>query len=188
LTARTRKTCKKMKVKLKVIEDEMIVKTEESEFKTRTAVGIGRFLTQKVIRSDKYKQLITHEVHRASYTTLKRNEISNTILTNIYSRKSNTFFRFVVVGRAYYLLTLVNLRRWFADRGSDKRKDGPIADLTIHQQNKLTNHDQTIAGEEIKSLVAFFIVKVGNCLRENRNINHRIHMKCHCCKRTRYRK
>jgi hypothetical protein len=73
----------KMKVNLKVIEDEMIVKTEESEYKTKTAVGVGRFLTQKVIRSDKYKQLIAHEVHETSYTTLKGNEISNIILINI---------------------------------------------------------------------------------------------------------
>jgi hypothetical protein len=31
LTARTRKTCKKMKIGLKVKEDKMIIKTEESE-------------------------------------------------------------------------------------------------------------------------------------------------------------
>jgi hypothetical protein len=38
-----------MEIELKIIEDEMIVKTEDSEFKTKTAVSIGRFLTQKVI-------------------------------------------------------------------------------------------------------------------------------------------
>jgi hypothetical protein len=54
LTARTRKTCKELKIKLKLIDDEMLVETEESELTTKTAVGIGRFLTQKVVRPDMY--------------------------------------------------------------------------------------------------------------------------------------
>jgi hypothetical protein len=115
LTVRTRRTCKQLKIGLKVNEDELIVKTEESEFKTRTAVGVGRFLTQKVIRPAKFKKLVEHEVHGASYVTLKGNETSNSILTNIYTRKSDAFFRFVVVGRADCLPTPVNLRRWFGD-------------------------------------------------------------------------
>jgi hypothetical protein len=113
LTARTRKTCKKMKIGLKVKEDKMIIKTEESELQTISAVGIGRFLTQNVIRPGKYKQLIEHEVHGATYTTLKRNDVSNRMLIDIYTRKSDAFFRFVVVGRADCLPTPVNLRRWF---------------------------------------------------------------------------
>jgi hypothetical protein len=35
------------------------------------------------------------------------------MLTDIYTRKSDTFFRFIVVGRADYLPTPANLRRWF---------------------------------------------------------------------------
>jgi hypothetical protein len=115
LTARTWKACKKLKIGLKINEDEMIVKTEKSELKTKTAVGIGCCLTQKVIRSDIQKKLIGYEIHGANYTTLKVNEVSNSMLTNIYTRKSETFFRFVVVGRADCLLTPVNLRRWFED-------------------------------------------------------------------------
>jgi hypothetical protein len=96
-----------------MLEDKMLVKTEESELKTNTAVGIGRFLAQKVIRTDLYKKLIQHEVHRASYHTLKGNEVSNSMLTDIYMRKSDAFFRFTVVGRADCLPKPVNLRRWF---------------------------------------------------------------------------
>jgi hypothetical protein len=72
LTTRTRKTCQKLGIKLKLIEEEMVVKTEESEFKTETPVGIGRFLTQKVIRPNQIKKLIEHETRGASFTTLKQ--------------------------------------------------------------------------------------------------------------------
>jgi hypothetical protein len=117
LAARTRITCKELKIKLKLLEDEeMLVKTEESELKTKTADGIGHFLTQKVIRPNLYEKLIAHEVHGASYTTLKANEVSNKMLVDIYSRRSDAFFRFTIVGRADCLPTPVNLRRWFEDR------------------------------------------------------------------------
>jgi 3-dehydroquinate dehydratase len=119
LVARTRKTCQKIGMGLKLIEDEMFVKTEELEFKTRTAVGIGRFLTQKVIRPKKIDKLIEHQHHGASYTTLKGNEVSNGMLTNIYTRRSDAFFRFVVVGRADCLPTPANLQRWFHDRRNE---------------------------------------------------------------------
>jgi hypothetical protein len=98
-----------------MLEDKMLVKTEESELKTNTAVGIGRFLTQKVIRTDLYKKLIQHQVHGASCNTLNGNEVSNSMLTDIYMRKSDAFFRFTVVGRADCLPTPINLRRWFQD-------------------------------------------------------------------------
>jgi hypothetical protein len=61
LTARTRKTCRKLRVSVKMIEEKLVVKTEESEIKTNTAVGIGHFLTQKVNQLDMYKSLIQHE-------------------------------------------------------------------------------------------------------------------------------
>jgi hypothetical protein len=48
---------------LKLVNEEMIVKTEESEYKTRAAMGIGRFLSQKVMHPDKFRKLIGHEVH-----------------------------------------------------------------------------------------------------------------------------
>jgi hypothetical protein len=49
LAVRTRKAWAKLKIELKLVDEEMIVKTKESEYKKRTAMGIGRFLTQKVI-------------------------------------------------------------------------------------------------------------------------------------------
>jgi hypothetical protein len=105
-----------MRFGLKLIEDEMIVKTEEFGLETTTAVVIGRFLTQKVIRPKKIDMLIEHQHHGASSTTLKGNEISNWMLAKISTRRSDGFFRFVVVGRADYLPTPANSQPWFHDR------------------------------------------------------------------------
>jgi hypothetical protein len=111
--ARTRKAYAKLKIQLQLVGEEMIVKTEESEYKTRTAMGIGRFLTQKVSRPDKFRKLIGHEGHGATYTTLKGNEVSNYNLTDVYTDKSDADFRFLVVGRADCFPTPLNLQRWF---------------------------------------------------------------------------
>jgi hypothetical protein len=113
LTARTRKTCKKLTIGLEMIEDKMVVKTEGSELQISSAVGIGRFLTQKVIRPSRYNKLIEHKVHGATYTTLNENNVSNSMLTDIYTRNSDAFFQFDVVGRLDCLPTPANLRRWF---------------------------------------------------------------------------
>jgi hypothetical protein len=94
LTARTRKTYNKLKIGLKMMEDKLMVRTEESELKICSAVGIGCFLTQNVVRPDLYKKLTEHPLHGASYITLKGDEASNSILIDIYTRKSDTFFRF----------------------------------------------------------------------------------------------
>jgi hypothetical protein len=96
---------------LKIEDNEVILRNGESEIKTKTAVGIGRFLTQMIIRIKKAMKLVAHEVHGASFMTLRSNEGSNRLLTNIYTRKSDAFFRFAIVGRADYLPTLGNLHR-----------------------------------------------------------------------------
>jgi hypothetical protein len=77
-------------------------------------MGIGRFLTEKVIRLNKFRKLISHEVHGATYTRLKGTEVSNDNLTDVYTHKSDAYFRFLVVGRADCLPTPVNLQRWFS--------------------------------------------------------------------------
>jgi hypothetical protein len=94
---------------MKLDGEEMIMKTGESKFQTKTTVCIDLFLTQKIVRAEKIEKLIKHEVHGASFTTLEKNEISNLILTNICIRRLDAFFCFVVVGRADCLPTPVNL-------------------------------------------------------------------------------
>jgi hypothetical protein len=98
---------------LKLVNEEMVVKTDELEYKTKTPMGIGRFLTQKVIRPDKDKRLITHELHGATYTMLKANDDSNRGITDIYTHKSDAYFRSMVIGRVDCLPTPAKIQRWF---------------------------------------------------------------------------
>jgi hypothetical protein len=113
LAARTRKACVRMKIKLKLCGDEMVLTKNESDYTTKSASGVGHFLTQKVVRPEHYRKLVAKEVHGASYTTLGANEVSNLSLTDVYRYKSDAYFRFLVVGRADLLPTPVNLERWF---------------------------------------------------------------------------
>jgi hypothetical protein len=62
LIAWTRKKCSKMNIGMRLTKDEGILMTSESEYKTKTAVEIGRLLTQKMIRREKIKKLMNHEV------------------------------------------------------------------------------------------------------------------------------
>jgi hypothetical protein len=103
-------------LKLDENEDAMKITSGELEVKTETAVGIGHFLTQKLVRAKKIEKLVEHNVHGASFTTLKDNDTSNAILTDINTRWSDAFSRFAVVGRADCLPTPVNLQRWFGER------------------------------------------------------------------------
>jgi hypothetical protein len=60
LVARTRKVSADLKVHFKLKGDEMMVKTNGSEYQTKTVVSLGRFLTQKVIRSHTCETVIEH--------------------------------------------------------------------------------------------------------------------------------
>ena len=66
------------------------------------------------------------------------------MLTNIFTRKSDAFFRFVVVGRADLLPTPVNLRRWFQDRGDEncRRCDRERKPTLAHILNECTPNYQ----------------------------------------------
>jgi hypothetical protein len=147
LVSRTRETCKKMKIKLKIVGNEMIVGREGSEMKTKTAAGVGHFLTQKIIRTDKIEELMKLEVHGASYETLRNNEMSNGMLTNIHTRRSDAFFRFVIMGRTDCLPTPINLQRWFKNRQErklQKMRSRRIPDVSTHfeqMQSELSDDD-----------------------------------------------
>jgi hypothetical protein len=113
LAARTRKTCQALNISLKLEAEEMVVRTDTSKYRTKIAVGIGRFLTQKVIRPQKLDSLLQHEVHGASFATLRGNEVSNTILMNVRARRTDAFFRYVVAVRGDCLPPPVNIGRWY---------------------------------------------------------------------------
>jgi hypothetical protein len=129
-------------LKLEENEDAMKIVSGESEIKTKTktAVGIGRFLTQKLVRAKKIEKLVQHKVHGASFITLKENNTSNAMLTDIYTRRSDAFYRFIVVGRADCLPTPVNLQRWFGDldEGNCPRCDRGRKQTLAHILNECT--------------------------------------------------
>jgi hypothetical protein len=67
---RIRRACRKLSVKLKLEDRQLVIKINESEMKTKLAAGIGRFLTQKVIRPRKIESLLRKEKYGATFTTL----------------------------------------------------------------------------------------------------------------------
>jgi hypothetical protein len=108
-----RKACEKLGVTLTLGDGRMMIKTKGSEFKTIAVTNIIRFLTQKVIRSQKITSLLQTEKHGATFETLKDNMISNKMLTNTKTMKSDAFFRFTVASRADVLPTPANIQQWF---------------------------------------------------------------------------
>jgi hypothetical protein len=94
----------------------VVVKIEVLDYKTTAVVRVGRFLTQELIRPQKLNSLFHHEAHEASFTTLSGNEVSNAMLTDIHTKRSDAFFKFVVAARADCLPTPANIGRWFPSR------------------------------------------------------------------------
>jgi hypothetical protein len=113
LVARTRKAVKKLGINMKLTEDGLVVKREGSVHKTKKATSIGRFLTQRIVRKTLAQRVLEHPMHGATFVTLKENEASNKFLTNIYTKRSNAFFRFMVGGRADCLPTPANISKWY---------------------------------------------------------------------------
>jgi hypothetical protein len=173
---RTRNTCYKLEISLKMNDDEKIITSGESELKTKIPTGIGRFLTQKLILAKKYEKLIQHPVHGMSYTTLKDNATSNAMLTDIYTRRSDAFFRFTVVGRADCLPTPVNLWRWFNDRGNEdcprcnkgrKQTLAHILNECTPNYNLMTKRHDRLAEVTRRAVVKFIGRNLQSEIREN---------------------
>jgi hypothetical protein len=53
LVGRTRKTCEKLNMTLKLSKSKMVLRRAELEYKPKTEVEIGRFPTQKILRPEK---------------------------------------------------------------------------------------------------------------------------------------
>jgi hypothetical protein len=83
LAPRTRKAWAKLKMRLRQVKEEVIVKTGEAAYETRRAKGVRRFQTQKVIRPDKLRKLIGHNVHGALFTALKEKEVAHRNLIDV---------------------------------------------------------------------------------------------------------
>jgi ureidoglycolate hydrolase len=96
---------------LKLIKDKMVLKGQELEYNSKTAVSVGRFRAQKILGPDKIEKLIQHPCHGGSFITLKSNEGSNSIMTDTSTRGTDAFLHFMKVGRADYLPTPDNIQK-----------------------------------------------------------------------------
>jgi hypothetical protein len=92
-------------VELKLEGAFMVIKANGSERKTNSAVGIGRYLSQKAMRPEKIETLLRKEKHGATFATLEDNPVSNEMLIDARTMKSDAFFRFTVAARADVLPT-----------------------------------------------------------------------------------
>jgi CYTH domain-containing protein len=72
VAGRIRKIRQKLNIVLKAINEEIMLKEFEPEYKAKTAVDVLHFLTQKIIRLDKIKKLIEHECHRARLSDIEK--------------------------------------------------------------------------------------------------------------------
>jgi hypothetical protein len=72
MVGQTRKTCEQMNITSKLTKSKMRVTRVKFEYKTKTTVGIGRFLGQKIARTKKIGKLIEDKCHGAGFTTLAK--------------------------------------------------------------------------------------------------------------------
>jgi hypothetical protein len=115
IIARTRKACKELGVSLNFEGmDGIRISGQGSSETFLMASGLGHFLTQKVIRPRLLNSLVNgHPQHGAAFCTLKDDNVSNKLLIDINSRRTDAFYRFLVAGRADCLPTPANVSKWF---------------------------------------------------------------------------
>jgi hypothetical protein len=107
---KTGRTCKNQNVDLKLEGVFMVIKANGTEKKINYAVGISRYLTQKVVRPRKIEALLRKDKHEATFATPEDNLLSNTMLINASTMKSDAFFRLTVVARTDRLPIPANIQ------------------------------------------------------------------------------
>jgi hypothetical protein len=78
-------------VELKLEGAFTVIKANGSEKKTNSAVDIGHYLTQEVVRPRKIETLLRNEQHETTFATMEDNLISNKMLTDARTMKSDAF-------------------------------------------------------------------------------------------------
>jgi hypothetical protein len=119
----------------------MIKNNDGLEVKTDSATGIGRCLTQRVVRPRLLKSLLLKEKHGATFATLQNSPVSSGMLTDAKSTRSNAYFRFVVAARADVLPTPANVQQWYQGQRTMCTSCGRDAKPTLaHILNGCTSH------------------------------------------------
>jgi hypothetical protein len=127
---------KELDVHLHLEHNQLTISKSWKEIKTNFPVNIGRFLTQKVIRSGLAQKIILHPDKGASFTTIQDNKWSKKFLRNINTNRSDAFSRFVVTARTNSLPTLSNMAKWYPEetiettsRGCDREMKSTLAHI-----------------------------------------------------------
>jgi hypothetical protein len=107
---KTRRACKNQDVEVKLENTFMRIKANRLEKKTNSAIGIGRYLTEKAVRPRKIQILLKKEKHGAIFATREDNLISNQMFTDARIMKSDAFFRFPVAASADGLPISANIQ------------------------------------------------------------------------------
>jgi hypothetical protein len=115
IVGRARQTCQRRGIKLKMGKesDHLIIGFEGQLDKPIKTDKIGRLLTQKLIRARRYAGLKNMMVHGATFRTLGDNTVSNRMMNNIFSKRSDAFFRYTIAARTDSLPTPANIGRWY---------------------------------------------------------------------------
>jgi hypothetical protein len=87
----------------------MVIKTNGSKKKTNFTVGVGHYLTQKVVQSRKIETFLRKEKYGATFATLEDNLVTNKMLTGAKIMKSDAFFRLTVAAMADILAAPANI-------------------------------------------------------------------------------
>jgi hypothetical protein len=89
----------------------LLIKANGSEKKIDAAIDMGCCLTEKVIRRPKLEKLSRKEKHGAIFVILKTNLVSNKMLRDTKTTRSDAYFRFMVAAGADLLPPPANIQQ-----------------------------------------------------------------------------
>jgi hypothetical protein len=136
IVEKTRRACKNYDLRLKLESSFMVIDAHGSEKKTNYAVGIGRYLTQTVVPRQNIETLLRKEKRGATFVTLEDNLVSNTMLIDTRTIKSEAFFRLTIAARANLLPTPANIQQWYHQQRINCQRYNRDLQLTLaHELN-----------------------------------------------------
>jgi hypothetical protein len=135
ITIRAKKACKALNMGLKLEGSLLVIKSNGSEKETHATVGIGRYLTQKTGSPQKFEKLMSQEKQGVTFATLENSIVSNKMLTDAKTIRSDAFFRLTVAARAGFLPAPANTEQYQRLRTIFERYDKHKVSTLAHIRN-----------------------------------------------------
>jgi hypothetical protein len=135
ITVRARMACKALNMRLKLERSLLVIKANASKQKTHATVGIGRYLTQKNASPQTFEKLMSQEKHGVTFAILKNNIVSNKMLTDAKTIRSDAFFRLTGAARADFLPAPANIEQYQRLRTMCERCDKHKGPILAHSRN-----------------------------------------------------